>query len=704
MGVLDALVETAAYVFGKKQNPVSFFIRATKHENKDEIIKNSIKTGTNSFYQNTNRFKSISNQPLCYWTDEKTIKLFQSSSDFESKSLGARKGLTSGDNFRYTRDHWENISQNFKPFISSDLSLRFFIDSNLTILWGIDGEILKNAIDSSGKQITEFRSDKYYFKEGISWSFRTSRFEPHLITSGQIFTTGRFLAIFKIKDDILSVISFWNSKYFDYILKLSMEIDTHPKFINGVVNQSPYPELSKELQKVLANETNLNHAMIEGVFNKEETSLYFKTPAINSNQSITQVIDYYQERLKENKAEHLASLNRINDWVYDFFGITVEEQVQIHEIVYNEDARSEGVVFDRGNKELIEGVFSWLLGCSFGRWDIRFAKHPEWLPIKEDIFSPLPFCSPGSLINTDCLPATKEKIGSDEWLAARKTLENTEVKVANPAITFKEYPIEVLWEGIAVEDKNHLQDIMQHIRGVIKEIWGSRAGEIEQELAELLGVRNLEDWLKNQNKFFNSHLNQYTQNKRIAPIYWPISTSSGSYTIWIYYPKLNDQTLYKIISDFIIPKKEEVEDEVKKLELNSSLDNNGKKQLQELQDLLHELQVMEKELTEVAELPYKPNHDDGVLITAAPLYRFFRHIKWRKSTEACWKALEKGDYDWAHLAYSIWPERVTKKCKKDLSMAIAHGLEDICVGKLKEKKAKKVAKPKKNASQAKLID
>ena len=96
----------------------------------------------------------------------------------------------------------------------------------------------------------------------------------------------------------------------------------------------------------------------------------------------------------------------------------------------------------------------------------------------------------------------------------------------------------------------------------------------------------------------------------------------------------------------------------------------------------------------ITALPYKPNHDDGVLITAAPLNKLFRHTKWRKATEDCWKELEKGEYDWAHLAYSIWPDRVTKKCKKDLSMAIAHGIENICEVKPKEKKEKveKVAK------------
>jgi len=52
--------------------------------------------------------------------------------------------------------------------------------------------------------------------------------------------------------------------------------------------------------------------------------------------------------------------------------------------------------------------------------------------------------------------------------------------------------------------------------------------------------------------------------------------------------------------------------------------------------------------------------------------------KWQKDLKACWEKLEKGDYDWAHLAHSIWPNRVEDVCKHDRSIAIAHNLEHLC--------------------------
>nr|WP_320013503.1 hypothetical protein [uncultured Desulfobacter sp.] len=47
-----------------------------------------------------------------------------------------------------------------------------------------------------------------------------------------------------------------------------------------------------------------------------------------------------------------------------------------------------------------------------------------------------------------------------------------------------------------------------------------------------------------------------------------------------------------------------------------------------------------------------------------------------KKLKQTWEKLEKGDYDWAHWACGIWPERVLNKCHTDRSLAIAHDVED----------------------------
>ena len=97
------------------------------------------------------------------------------------------------------------------------------------------------------------------------------------------------------------------------------------------------------------------------------------------------------------------------------------------------------------------------------------------------------------------------------------------------------------------------------------------------------------------------------------------------------------------------------------------------------------LQALQLELTELCDNllklapKYKPNREDGVQICAAPLWPLFRHRTWQKVLKDTWTNLEKGEYDWSHLAMNYWPERVREKCKTDKSLAITHGLEDLYV-------------------------
>ena len=204
------------------------------------------------------------------------------------------------------------------------------------------------------------------------------------------------------------------------------------------------------------------------------------------------------------------------------------------------------------------------------------------------------------------------------------------------------YPIEVFEEVASVSDINPITD---KLKEVIKYFWPETFGAIEEELLEHFKVNDLSEIFDKHNKFFDAHLKDYTRNKRISPIYWHLGVPSGKFNVWLYYPKLNDGSLFKIVNELVDPKIKEVAKEVEVLEMKGSA-----KELNDQKEFLAELEDFKEELLRVAQLPYKPNQDDGVLITAAPLHNLFRHTKWKKSTQDCWKKLEKGEYDWAHLA------------------------------------------------------
>jgi hypothetical protein len=229
-----------------------------------------------------------------------------------------------------------------------------------------------------------------------------------------------------------------------------------------------------------------------------------------------------------------------------------------------------------------------------------------------------------------------------------------------------------------VDDEGHREDIEGRVREALQVIWSERAEAIEQETCEILRVRSLREYFRKPALFFADHLQRYSKSRRQAPIYWPLSTSSGSYTLWIYYHRLTDQTLYSCVNDFVDPKLAECSRQTAELRKKAGRSAREEKDLEKLSDLEQELRDFRAELLRVAAF-WKPNLNDGVQITAAPLWKLFQHKPWQKRLKETWAKLEAGEYDWAHLSYSIWPERVREKCRTDKSLAIAHDLEALYV-------------------------
>ncbi|MFW5776605.1 MAG: hypothetical protein ACOCZB_04880 [Spirochaetota bacterium] len=186
-------------------------------------------------------------------------------------------------------------------------------------------------------------------------------------------------------------------------------------------------------------------------------------------------------------------------------------------------------------------------------------------------------------------------------------------------------------------------------------------------------------YVRNPNGFFADHRTRYHCGRKGAanvPIYWPLSTARGGYTIWLYYPRLDETTLFTAYQ-LAREKYDLLEKELVELQgiPHGDRTKQQQKRFDELVRDVAEVNEFSEEILRITRLPYKPDHDDGVPICAAPLYRLFRHNAWSKYLQGIWEDLEAGKYDWAHLAYAIWPDRVREKARADKSIAIAHGLE-----------------------------
>jgi hypothetical protein len=241
-----------------------------------------------------------------------------------------------------------------------------------------------------------------------------------------------------------------------------------------------------------------------------------------------------------------------------------------------------------------------------------------------------------------------------------------------------QYPLDIPWDGILVDDSGDSLDIDSRVQRALEVIWKERWEAIAQEASEILGVRSLRDYLRKPSAFFADHLRRYTKSRRQAPIYWPLSSSRGGYTIWLYYHRLRRDTLFSALNDFAKPKLQHERFKLERLRGNAGPQptRSQREAIEAQESFVAELEGFVEELSRVAPL-WDPDLNDGVIINYAPLWRMIGHTGWRKSVRDCWDALCAGDYDWSHLAMHLWPERVVPRCAEDASLAIAHSLDEV---------------------------
>jgi hypothetical protein len=535
---------------------------------------------------------------------------------------------------------------------------------------------------------TIIRNPDKHFRSGLCFGKRGDYLDVQILPEGFVLTNEGFGGPFTDNQKTWIVLAYINSRLAQYMVNLYC--GQHKGV--GYVGKLPVFNIDeKQAERISALCKNL-YEVARHTNQLEETDPFFRclSLSVEDKGKPPFVLDGKLQVIYNKFNESISELDQI---FFDQADLSEDEKVLVeqetrsrpsHRILINYSA-------DEGEAFSSTALVSYLLGLVFGRWDTRIALDPSIAPKLTGPFDPLPACPPGTLVGPDGLPAGPGRIVSEEWLRTRPDANTLppEGAMSKPTIPDSEYPLRIAWNGIQVDDPGfngaqpHRDDIVRRVREVLDFLWKEKAHEIEQEACDILGVSELRDYFRKPTKFFQDHLKRYSKSRRKAPIYWPLSTASGSYTIWIYYHRLNDQTLYTAVNKYVEPKISEVERSLARIEDELKVASGGeatrlRDRLNETQTFLGELRDLREELLRIAALPYKPDLNDGVIINAAPLNSLFSLRSWANDTKKVWDKLKKGDYDWAHLAYTVWPDRVRDICKKDRSIAIAHGLEDLC--------------------------
>ena len=576
-----------------------------------------------AFIVDPEEFRQVPGAPFAYWVSAEVRGTFQRLPAFESERRTVKQGLATADDFRFVRAAWEmpdsGLGKKWFGFAKGGAYSPFYADVHLVVNWNVDGIEL---VAFSGSVI---RNPNYYLRPGLTWPRRTtSGLSMRVMPTGYIFADKGPAAF--VADDapeaLLALLALTTSTAFQSLVELQLAAaDAAARSYEvGVIQKTPVPPLSTDHRKRLAGLARSAWSLKRTLDTVDETSHAFLLPS-----SLRGRLGDYDTNAIEAELGRIQA--EIDDLAFNLYGFSEADRAAVGtsqgDTESDADNKAAGEQAAPGADQTA-GLLSWAVGVAFGRFDWRLATGERQPPPEPEPFDPLPAKSPGMLPE-----------GAEAFHAH---------------------------DGILVDDPGHPHDLVRLIESVLERVEASAPPAVRR-------------WL--QRDFFKEHLKQYSKSRRKAPLYWPLSTASGSYTLWIYYPDLSSQTLYTAVNDFVEPKLKQVGGDLTALrEKGTSRTREDEKQFEALQSFEQELFDLRETLLQLAPT-YKPNHDDGVQITAAPLWPLFHHKPWQKVLKDTWAKLEKGNYDWAHLAMNYWPERVREKCKTDKSLAIAHGLEDL---------------------------
>lgn len=655
-GVLDASVETSTLVLNKLCSDVEgvfMDVQDVEPDEKDENLSVLIRTYNRGedakwiYVAKSVEFDNLPNTVIGYSFNNHILHLFQ------KENLGQR-GFMPQRGFALVADvHFRlyfeetSTSNNRLLYNGGNYSL-FYTTYGESFVWEKDG-LLAYTYPNFRPTGLEFQGKS----QGVAYGKRGDILDAHVLKKGFFFTVEGQTIPNLLRNNSFVVLSYVNSILSQYTINLY----TGQHKPSGYMNLLPMPDYAtrqSDIERIVnaiidikrkwfsLDETNLEY---HGLIAQMELKGGIEAGLDKMQEQLTADYTRYEELVKENDDlwMDLADIDRgcefrqtLNDY----------KARRPYEELLSIDGASNQNLIDK--KTMVQEIVMELVGMAFGRWNTAYAKGEQAIPEFGDVFDALPF-----------MPVVSQG------------------EAACPA------QLDVPTDGILTNNSDSSLCLASHVREVMHYLWADRADDMEYELCQLIGCKSLQAYLASPTGFFDYHFKRYTKSRRKAPIYWLLASEDGTVDYWVYYPKLSKNTLPQLI----IRLREQQEQ--LRTRLNAALAAHDKTQESQTRAEQEQVEGMMDELNRILAAGYVPNHDDGVPVTAAPLLHLAASRPWRVECEKNMELLEKGDYDWSHLAMSMYPARVTQKAKKDWCMALTHGLEHICENKPKEKKARK---------------
>ncbi len=610
------VVQNAAFTFCnalpvKKGNYIRLIDYNTSEEKRSKTLE-AIKNPDCEWFYTANQkdFKKIPGSNIGYWVKQNYVKWFSNNSI--EKYFIVRQGLATGSNDMFIR-YWQEIDfsnihfnlKNEKESLKYKLSYVPHNKGGENRKWfGNNDYVIRYdnyTIPILEKQGNCLPSREYYFQFSIEWSrIGFNKFSVRYSGEGSVFD-GASATLICNRDNFQSIIGFLNSKVaLEYLRLISPSLT----FQVGDVRKSPFIlESTMSFSSVVKS-----ISISRKEWDSRETSWDFLQNELIrlEGQDIEEAIDLYKAYWTKKFYELHSNEEELNKQFIEIYGLQEEltPDVPLDEITILKDELNQKALkkisdgYSNGwvlvddectltticqkpelpfdEKELVQQFVSYAVGCMFGRYSLDkegliLANQGETL---EDYFR---------IVNG--APSTKCKFEPDE---------NNVIPV--------------------LESEWFVDDIVTRFRDFVKSVWGEADLQRNMDYIEKALDKPLRTYFYRD--FYTDHIRRYKKR----PIYWMVSSLSGTFQALIYLHRYNPDTLNDVLNDYLRPYIDKLENHVEHLnhiaiEGSQREKTQAQKDIIRVEKMIDELRAYDKEvLYPLAISRIDIDLDDGVLV------------------------------------------------------------------------------------------
>ena len=156
-----------------RDDKAGIFVRLVDSEDKESELLNTIRLGAKSprVYQRlTSSFAQLREKQLVYWVRTRLIQML-ASSNILGKIANVPKGLSTGENDRFIRFHWEAPFRTYwKPYAKGGGYRKWQGLQWLVLNWSHNGARIKHIEDDKGGIRSRVQNELYYHVPGFTYT------------------------------------------------------------------------------------------------------------------------------------------------------------------------------------------------------------------------------------------------------------------------------------------------------------------------------------------------------------------------------------------------------------------------------------------------------------------------------------------------------------------------------------------------------